>query len=271
MVDIHEVIVTGITIRLAEFPALNALVAQYSEPCNALESRWGCCSKDERLRAILYQARRDLAPDNHAIRALRCRLSAYFLEATTGMRTRDSSTELERDLCAEMVGSNASAFQFTSQWVESVAGRIGQRIRTTDAIGSSDRDGHHVVYPNAQMIAERLEAISIYASSATQWPVLQAIVTSSLVLNLHPLTDGNGRLARLSFNALASRHNSSSFYLPLFELAEASAGGWIFATRMAWQRNDWQALITFFAASIALFSPSGNARAIDRSSGRVDA
>ena len=244
---------TAIMIVLAEIPDLESLADKHRHDLRWMKDHLPACNDNPDLETgLLHSAAKALSP-GHPFNSLRCRLSDYYLDAAQGRSVRRSSTALERAVCRDPARRAKRSAIGSRSWLDDLAARFEIGVRAGSAFGGADRHGHYVVYPDSGLIERRLIEIDQLTATSTRHPVLRAIVAAALLLNLHPMRDGNGRISRLAFNDLIGQATDTAFYLPIFELAEASAGGWMYATRMAWQRGDWEPLIHFHLNATRLF------------------
>lgn len=120
-------------------------------------------------------------------------------------------------------------------------------FRLTRAQTAADRTGRYVRYPPSQTIAARFNELGELLAIPGHRPAsFDAVVALVAINNLHPFADGNGRVARVFFNALLQRRRPApSFYLPLHILASLSRGGYVLRLRLAEIRGQWLPLIEF--------------------------
>jgi hypothetical protein len=89
----------------------------------------------------------------------------------------------------------------------------------------------------------------LYRHASTH-PVFTAVVVLALFVNIHPLVDGNGRVARVLYNfCLKTGGLRQTDYVPFYEIAERSRGGYEIALRKAEIRRDWAALFGWCLAA----------------------
>jgi Fic family protein len=78
-----------------------------------------------------------------------------------------------------------------------------------------------------------------------------ATVALLLITNCHAFTDGNGRVARVVFNAvLRPSEPAVTHYLPLREIATFARGGYIIRARQAEIHGNWAPLADFMLAAV---------------------
>lgn len=124
-------------------------------------------------------------------------------------------------------------------------------FRTRDVWLSQDSDGTSVVFPDASCIDQQIENTFEVIINSKLPAIPTGIVASTLILNAHPFSDGNGRCARSVLNAVINhRSDKTCFYLPLRLFIEAASGGFELSTREVEIRDSWLSLRSFYRASI---------------------
>lgn len=156
----------------------------------------------------------------------------------------------------------ASVVKVLSQVVGRFTGNY--TVRSRDVVTNEDPVGRRVRFPPPVFIPEQMAKLeTVLATGETVPNSFRAIVALVLITNCHPFPDGNGRTARLIFNALASPSGGRvNFYLPLKELARYSRGGFIVRKRMAEIHNDWKPIAQFIAAGAGLWKDHLNQQCI---------
>lgn len=109
----------------------------------------------------------------------------------------------------------------------------------------ADSQGRRIAYPTAAEALIGLQQLGSALSDRRFSNVSGAMIAYAMINNLHPFTDGNGRLARTIFNALASPPTGELQLLPLFEIAGLSRKGHTVALRLARYRGDWDPMQRF--------------------------
>ncbi len=135
-----------------------------------------------------------------------------------------------------------------------ISRRIGEHgnFRTSGVATSSDPAGRRVVFPNAEEIEGQLELFDHLRKTEGSAPKFYfALLALMLITNCHPFIDGNGRSARILFNALLSQNcEHVRVYIPVREFAEFSRGGYLIRMRQAEIRGDIEAILDFFASIV---------------------
>jgi len=124
-------------------------------------------------------------------------------------------------------------------------------LRTCEVRSFPDRRGSHVVFPQAHHIRPGLERLHDFIGNhLASAPGLTAAVAMTSICNLHPFSDGNGRVSRILFNALLGLSaGPTPPYVPLHELGRVSRGGFLIAMRLAQYRGEWMPLAQFLSST----------------------
>jgi hypothetical protein len=110
-----------------------------------------------------------------------------------------------------------------------------------------DRLGNRVVYPPADLIPERLNAIfGCWDSHKEKEPAFAGMVAMTTLMNLHPYQDGNGRVGRMLFNWTFRQGRDKRPYLPIYEISAFSNCGYLIRLRLAQYQANWEPLANFF-------------------------
>ncbi len=81
--------------------------------------------------------------------------------------------------------------------------------------------------------------------------LFDAALVLCLFVNCHPFTDGNGRVARILFNHTLRRGGMpDDVYVPFYEIAARSRGGYVIALRHAEVRGDWHPIMSWVMEAI---------------------
>lgn len=186
------------------------------------------------------------ASDRH-FSALRHELSAHYLALRTpGSPAERTPVEVRALAAFEAEGgalTGACATEFSDRLLalnRSLAGGNGG-WRTGHVKLSDDLAGNQIYFPPVSMVPRQIEKLRLFiASRSGDPPLFNAAVACALLLNCHPFTDGNGRTARVLFNHLLHCGGMPTHaYVPLYELARRSHGGYEIALRIAELRGDW--------------------------------
>jgi hypothetical protein len=126
-----------------------------------------------------------------------------------------------------------------------------QLVRTT-----ADPSGRFVQFPPAEIVEMRLAQLGMaLRRNRGESPAFDAVIGLVCLTHCHPFPDGNGRTGRVLFNVLLQRRSRApSLYLPLFELAKLSRGGYIVRVRQAELRGEWTPLFRFVLAAVQLWT-----------------
>ncbi|PXV56886.1 Fic/DOC family protein [Dyella jiangningensis] len=118
---------------------------------------------------------------------------------------------------------------------------------------AADRHGRFVEYPAASSIRDQLGLLlDVLANPATD-ALFRATVAYVTIVNVHPFSDGNGRVARHLFNAVLRDDGLKlGAYVPIKELIAISRSGLIIHTARAWKRWEWNWIFADMCAAIEL-------------------
>lgn len=184
---------------------------------------------------------------------LRHELSRYVTSNSTETFV-DGRTLMEyqvlRQSCwpsARMIASGT--FQSFCETLRSFHGALGfpeSRFRTQVAYTLRDRAGVCTAYPGAEVIYPQLERIfAHWKQHFHAVPGFAAVVAMAALLNVHPFTDGNGRVARLFFHWAINEGRDSPLYLPIYELSALSQYGYLIRLRQATYHLNWCPLFSY--------------------------
>lgn len=132
--------------------------------------------------------------------------------------------------------------------VKDVHRRLGvglNAIRTTAVQIAPDKTGTATLFPHWKKCSVLLENIGQYISrNHEQHPALCAAVAYVGIIHAHPFTDGNGRTARVIYNAIL-RAAGSELFLPIKALGWLSRGSLIIKLRRAYLGGEWEGILDF--------------------------
>ncbi|HEY0116788.1 MAG TPA: Fic family protein [Allosphingosinicella sp.] len=114
--------------------------------------------------------------------------------------------------------------------------------------------GHYLEFVSAEQVRPRFDRLvrRLNVTSPDIHPLLHAIAVYYETLLIHPLRDGNGRLARLLFQL--SLRQTIGLRAPILPLGPASAASRpvLIAAYLAWEFDrDAQPLVDFVVAALA--------------------
>lgn len=228
-----------------EFPELNSLGKNTRDLLHAApnDAAW-------RARFDLKSSPRDYMRGLE-IRRIKCSLSTYFEEPvvpdTWSCRTRHEYECLLK-FGHQMVLPNA-ANKFIHELIQA-------NVYMTESMGglreaqwvASEGDGKvRFVYPDPSFVKDALINLYEFISLDDNPALFRATAALVAILSIHPFSDGNGRVARLLFNILCPPFFGIDTFIPLYEIANASQGGFIVRARKAQLFNEWDDIIEYMA------------------------
>lgn len=129
--------------------------------------------------------------------------------------------------------------------------KIGRLIGAPSAFRQSplrtraDRSGDAILYPCPSNINAQLRALSLWLAINRNARFGCAAVAMTVICNLHPFDDYNGRCGRLMFNLLCRTDDACRPYVPLHEFGILSAGAFIVRLRTAQYHGHWEPLLDY--------------------------
>lgn len=133
-------------------------------------------------------------------------------------------------------------------------GRWGYRNGEISTSGDSQ---HNLVrFPSAANIGNQMQLLQATVTNVDKRPaVFVAAMLLAILTNCHPFRDGNGRTARTLFNyALRSGGMRNEVYVPFYEIASRSRGGYLIALRQAETSNEWEPFFYFVCELLNIHS-----------------
>ena len=153
----------------------------------------------------------------------------------TALRRRPSLARFKDLLCeiADAAGAGTSTFR-------------------TQPVGTvRDALGDFTVYPSHDLIGRQLARAHqcIFANNGLGH-VGTALTALVAILAIHPFSDGNGRVARITFHGLMGVPPDA--YMPLHEFAAVSRAGYLLSLREASYFQQWAPIATYIWQSARL-------------------
>lgn len=187
-------------------------------------------------------------------------LSLACVELNGSPRTEIRSVDEERVLGQFGSGSIGAGLERPPTTVSMITA-LHQQVtsgtataRTGNIYMRPDAAGHCIQLPPVGSVQSQLERLgNLGTSHAAAPPLFVATLSLALVVNCHPFTDGNGRVGRILFNAILREAGMpSDVYIPFYEIALRSRGGYEIALRRAEIRGEWDPLFSYAVSVIWL-------------------
>lgn len=201
---------------------------------------------------------------------LRHPLSPRWLARGGGQRGRDarSSTaayaafrEHAAPLAAAWTQPDAAAWIAALLLAATPAGAAPATLRSSAVMLEADADGTRVEFGPWNDVPARLRLLWAAHRASALPASVRAIAALALLLNIHPLEDGNGRLARLLFQVTLNAGQADVLYLPLKEAIDVSDGGFEIRLRDAEVNANWAPLLLWFNTVFLAVSEAATASA----------
>jgi hypothetical protein len=177
-------------------------------------------------------------------------------------RICDNRSEIEQIVLNKFVQSGTSAKWLLDQnHFLAALGELNLSLtkRTsnwrTGLVGfAADKSGTSIVFPASALVPKQMELLRCSIAETRHHPALvRATIAATLLLNAHPFLDGNGRLSRLLFNFVLRQAGMQEWvYIPLYEIARRSNGGYEIALRRAEIFGNWQPLLSYYDAALRI-------------------
>jgi hypothetical protein len=125
-----------------------------------------------------------------------------------------------------------------------------------------DRFGNRIQLPGVTHLPQQLGHVRRVLQDRRLLPLWKSTLVLALIVNCHPFTDGNGRVARVLFNcALHGGGMPHTIYFPFYEIARRSIGGYEIALRQAEIKGDWVPLVSYVVSAVQCYRELTIARA----------
>ncbi|QEH95783.1 Fic family protein [Gluconobacter thailandicus] len=124
-------------------------------------------------------------------------------------------------------------------------------IRKREIIAIPNESGDYIIYPSHTEIKNGIKLI-LYVIRNTNFfgPLLSANIILSSLLQIHPLTDCNGRTSRIIFNIFIMIFINRNVFIPLLEISKCSNNSFLFSIKEAQIFNEWSSINKFINLSI---------------------
>jgi hypothetical protein len=191
-----------------------------------------------------------------ALAGLQHPLSARF--APAGGPIDFGRARLERSIGSRVMPGFGHGDLGTIEFVRAVSEHLGptNAFRTDQIATDPDREGRHIVFPGPERIAPQLRSLDAFlAREQRSARAFRAIVAMLVILNCHPLRDGNGRTSRIAFNRIVRPGTQAfGYYLPLYEIGILARGGFVIRMRQAELHGDWTPIAEYVLEAARFWS-----------------
>lgn len=133
---------------------------------------------------------------------------------------------------------NAFEVEFKRNW----------SFRKVNITNPPDKNGEFTKFPNFNHLDDYIKhTCEIIRLNFKEYPLLSSCYFMIMLIGIHPFVDGNGRTFRTIFNFLIRHSLQKDIYIPIYEAAASSDGGWMIALRRAWLHNNFAPIVNFLA------------------------
>lgn len=244
--------------NLVRLNDLATVARQYGHEIEYLETKLGECALAPAERSRLSVRLRQ--PDTAVIfnEGLQHRLSRFTSHLAGSHHLREGTSDREAMACRDLrvrldqlPASGGGAWKSTLIELAGHVGVVGS-IRTKDVTTTPDSHGRCVLFPDSRTFDGRIRELNDLVGDASIPTSFAAIILLCCMLNLHPLTDGNGRVSRVMFNWALLRHRQGrDRYLPLYEIKQCSRYGFELSLRELELTGSWGSVLDYFTRLVA--------------------
>jgi hypothetical protein len=199
------------------------------------------------LQGYLSDPLEDAYREYHGITATSCRPIEHTHTFDEIALWKRAGAQLEYSLSDQ---SPLQLLSFLESTSSSFLGRES-KCRNSPVYLLHDVHGLYIEYLESKLIPSQISVIEQVLLNHAMPALYRAIVAHVMLIGAHPFEDGNGRVARLTFNAILAQSGLSfSSYIPLREIFGLSTGALSIQTRRALLQNKWDSIVKGFSEAV---------------------
>lgn len=180
---------------------------------------------------------------------IKCPLSRYFEEQvmpnTWSSRTCNEYKSFITFERQRALLYSASKFSYELAQINVSMTESTGDLREAQWVASEGDSKVQFIYPDPSSVKDALVSLYEFLRFDDSPSLFRATVALVAILSIHPFSDGNGRVSRLLFNILCPPFRETDSFIPLYEIANASQGGFIVRARKAQLFNEWDDIMEY--------------------------
>ncbi|CAI0852536.1 Fic family protein [Serratia quinivorans] len=195
-----------------------------------------------------------MSVENKSISILQHRLSPYVDNVMFANENKSSDKDfMVFNALSLRLSSVLNSDKSFSSFILSVGKEFNAKneIREINVRTVPEADGGYTEFLDFQHLPDELGKLRLFIlNNHKKNSLLCAIVASAFLMHIHPLYDGNGRVARVLFNLILGRGKGN--YIPLTELCHVGRSGYVLSLREAFLFSEWEPIIVFYCKCIEI-------------------